>query len=274
MSESLPQFEFVDVPKTRPGRRWLAFAIVFIVIVVPLGVIAVIADNVARSAAQGIIETKVRSALSIPDATPVDVTVGGTSVLLQLVLGKFERVDIGVDGLSVGSLSGDAVLTARGIPTDQAKPIDSADLAFSATGDQLTKLMSGYTAIPLTGVTVASGAVQFSMSFTVLGAAVPVSVALAPSAVDGQLTLTPKSVGVNGQTFTPDQLGAALGPLGGGIAGTLGATQKLCVASLLPKGFVLQSVKVSGASLQLGVRAANVSLNQATFATKGTCPAT
>ena len=262
-SESDP-FGFVETEIVRRrGRGWIGFGI-FLVIVITGGVVL---DNVARGYVGKLIEAKARSSLALPESTPVTVTVGGTSVLYQAATGKFERVDVAIDKLGVGDLSGKAILTASGIPIKQSQPIDRARVVFIAGQGELTKLFAGFTGLPMSSVTIGSGAVQVGTTVTALGVTVPVAIAFVPSVVGGQLALTPKSLVVNGATLTP----AALRSTFGALADPLLATQKVCVAKYLPKQLPLDSVTIKGSSLELAVSGRSVTLSTALLTTKGVC---
>jgi hypothetical protein len=251
----------------RKRRRGVVLWSVLAAILVVLVIVAVALDGVARSYAGTLIENKVRSSLSIPASTPVDAKVGGASVLLQLLSGKLERVDVSSKGLAVGALTADATLTATGIPTDQSKPVDRAQLVFTVDETQLKTLVGTVSGIPVDSLTVQSGAINLGTKVTVLGIGIPVTVAVAPSAVGGELALTPKSVTFNGQTLTPADLRKTFGSL----ADTLLTTRKICVAEYLPKALKLDAVTVRGSSVALAVSADDVTLNSGVFATKGVC---
>ncbi|WP_394768702.1 DUF2993 domain-containing protein [Lacisediminihabitans sp.] len=259
----LPPDPVAPRKRRRGALIWSVLAAILVVLVVAL----VAVDGAARSYAGTLIENKVRSSLSIPASTPVDAKVGGASVLLQLLAGKFERVDVSSKGLTVGALTGDATLTATGIPIDQSKPIDHARLEFTVDETQLKTLVGTVAGIPVNSLSVRSGAIALATTITVLGIGIPVTVAVAPSAVDGELTLTPKSVTFNGQTLSPADLRKTFGSL----ADTLLRTQKICVAQFLPKSLVLDAVTVSGSNVALAVSADKVTLNSDLFATKGVC---
>lgn len=262
-SESHP-FGFVETEIVRRrGRGWIGLG-VFLVILVIGGVVL---DNVARGYVGGLIEAKARSSLALPESTPVAVTVGGTSVLYQAATGKFERVDVAIDKLGVGDLSGKAILTASGIPIKQSLPIDRARVVFVAGQAELAKLFAGFTGLSVSSVAIGSGAVQVATAVTALGVTVPVAIAFVPSVVGGQLALTPKSLVVNGATLTP----AALRSTFGALADPLLATQKVCVAKYLPKQLPLDSVTVKGSSLELAVSGRSVTLSTALLTTKGVC---
>ncbi len=228
----------------------------------------VILDNVARGYAEGLIQSKVRSALSVSDSTPVDVKVDGTSVLYQLATGSLERVDVDLPKASIGELTGSAKLTVRGIPVDQTKPIAGGTLVVSTDQAGLRELLKSFSGIPVTSVDLVDGAVRLGGSFDIFGVKIPVKVTLTPGAKNGQLTLTPKSFEVNGSTFTAAQLSKTFGALASGLTGT----QSLCIATMLPRPLHLQSLVITGTTVTVSGSIAPVVLNEQAFTTKGTCP--
>ena len=260
-SDSFPFVESEII--RRRGRGWIGLAVFLVILIV----IVVALDNGARWYVGNVIATKARSSLSLADSTPVSVKIGGASVLYQAAIGKFQRVDVAIDKLGIGDLSGKATLTATGVPLSQSKPIDEVRVVFVVGPDQLKKLLAGFTGLPVTSVTIASDAVQLGTTITALGVAIPVAIAFVPSAVDGQLALIPKSLVVNGATVTPDSLRATFGALADPVL----VTQKLCVAKYLPKQLPLESVTVKGSSLELAVSGRSVVLSTSLLATKGVC---
>jgi hypothetical protein len=262
-SDSDP-FPFVETEIIRRrGRGWIGLGVFLVILIL----ILVALDNGARWYLGNLIKTTARSSLSLADSTPVTVKIGGASVLYQAATGRFERVDVAIDTLGIGDLSGKATLTAIGVPLSRSKPIDSARVVFVASPDEVKKLLVGFTGLPVTSVKIASGTVQLGTTIAALGVSVPVAIDFVPSAVDGQLALTPKSLVVNGATVTPAGLRATFGAL----AEPLLATQKLCVAKFLPKQLPLDSATVRGSSLQLAVFGRSVRLSTALLTTKGVC---
>ncbi len=251
----------------RKRRRGLGFGILLGGILL-LVVAAIVLDGVARGYVATVIQSKVRSSLSLPASTPVEVTVGGVSVLLQLATGSLERVDVAVKSLPVGTLTGDATLTATGVPLDTSKPIAKARVVFSAGVDQVKQLLAGYGSVPIGSVALANGALQVGTEFSVLGVALPVSVALTPSAVGGKLALTPRELTVNGAILSPAKIRANFGS----IADTVLATRTICVAKYLPKSFILDAVAVKGTRVELAVIASSVLVNSSLLSQKGSCP--
>ncbi|MBG6107639.1 DUF2993 domain-containing protein [Frigoribacterium sp. CG_9.8] len=262
-SDSGPLFVETEIRRKR-GRGWIGLS-VFLVILIA---IIVALDNGARWYVGNLIKTTARSSLSLAASTPVTVKIGGTSVLYQAATGRFERVDVTIDSLGLGDLSGKATLTAIGVPLTRSKPIESARVVFAASADELKKLLAGFTGPAISSVKIVSGAVQLGTAISALGVSVPVLVDFVPSAIDGQLALTPVSLVVNGAPMTP----AALRATFGAIAEPLLATQKVCVAKYLPKQLPLDSVTMAGSSLQLAVSGRSVLLSTALLTSKGVCP--
>lgn len=231
---------------------------------------AVVLDNAARSYASEQIAAKVRSSMALPASTPVDVTVSGTSVLWQLLSGKLDRIDVGVARLALGALTGSAELSAEGIPIEAGKKIDRTTIVFTTDEKALATLVA--TTPGLTGgtVTLSDGGVKFGTNVTLFGFALPVGISFTPSASKGQLELTPTSISLNEQTFTAKQLEASAF---GALTDSLFVTHSVCVASMLPKGFVLDRVTVSGKNIALAVSAQKVVLDSKLMASRGSCPA-
>lgn len=231
---------------------------------------SVVADNVARGVVAEQIETQVRSSLSVPASTPVKVSVGGTSVLFQLLLGSLDRVEVGVASVSLGALSGSAQMTASDIPLDTNKPTAHARFVFVTDQTALKSLFSTIPGLLPKQITVDDEKVTLGTEITVAGYSLPVGIQFKPSASKGQLQLTPTAIIINKLNFTAEQLKSSVF---GSLAAPLFVSHTVCVAPLLPKGFTLESVYVTGKSIQLTVSAENIRLNNKLLSSKGTCPA-
>lgn len=256
------------VPRRKRRRSW-GFVIGCGVLAL-LVVGAVFADNAARSYASEQIATKVRASLALPASTPVDVTVAGTSVLWQLLSGKLDRIDVGVARLALGALTGSAELSAEGIPIEAGKKIDRTAIVFTTDEKALSTLFASTPGLTGGTVAVSDGSVEFGTNVTLFGFALPVGISFTPSVSKGQLELTPTSISLNEQTFTAKQLEASAF---GALTDSLFVKHTVCVASILPKGFVLDQVTVSGKRIALAVSAEKVVLDSKLMASRGSCPA-
>jgi hypothetical protein len=249
--------------KFRKSRAWIVWLVVLVVVVV----LAAILDGVARSVVAGTIRDKVRSSLSIPAASRVDVSVGGTSVLWQLAQGSLENVKIDADDVKFGSLEGTATVTARGLPLDQSKSVSNLAVTFAVGDTQLKGLVRELSGFPVTSVATADGVVKVGSEAKLLGIGIPFDLSFTPGASAGKLTLALKSVQYRSATFTPakfrDTLGALVDPLI--------KTRSICVANDLPAGFVLDAVTAVGSKLAFTVSGNSVALSSSTLTTKGMC---
>jgi hypothetical protein len=260
-----------STPKSRPKRRVktsLRFVLTAgIISLVIIG--AIVADGAARSYVAKQIETQLRTSLAVPASTPVDVTVGGTSVLFQLLSGSLDRVDVGIARVSLGELAGSAQLTASNIPLDKNKPTSLLRIVFASDQTALKALFSTVPGLSPKQITIADGKVTLGTEITVAGFSLPVGIQFVPSASKGQLQLTPTAIVINKLNFTAKQLKTSAF---GSLAEPLFVSHSICIAPLLPKGFVLESVFVTGKSIQLTVSAEDVTLNGTALSSKGTCP--
>jgi len=258
------------VPVRRRRRRW---PIVLVVVVIVLVALLVVADFVARAYAEKTIADQAHTALDVPASTAIEVRIGAGSVLLQLARAQFDEVRIASSGLVVGTLRGDADLLVRGLRVGDPAGLDTARLTFSTDEKGLSSLISGLSKgqdlpVAISGVTIAKGSVRLATEVPVFGAKIPAAIAVAPGATDGQVTLTPTSFSISGATFTPADVAKNLGSLGAELA----ETRTICVANQLPKGFRLDSLRVRGTELVLGVTAKSVVLGSELFHSTGTCP--
>lgn len=254
-----------DAPRRRHRGRNALIALVILVIL--LVIAAIVADGFVRRTEAQVVESNIRTSLAIPASTPVDVTVGGTSAILQYLAGKLDRVDVEVPSVTAGGFSGAASLTAKGISTGSSGAVDSATLSISTDQAGLKKLLAGFSTVNVTSVAIASGAVKIGTSVSVLGLKVPVAASVIPSAVNGKLVLTPRSFVINGATIPAADVAGKLG----GIADSLTKPQTVCVADQLPKALRLDTARVAGTSLRLSVSGTSLVLNNDLFANKGTC---
>jgi hypothetical protein len=254
-------------PRAKRRRSWAFVIVCGVLALLVVGV--VVLDNVARGYASDRIATKVRSSLSLPASAPVDVSVGGTSVLWQLLSGKLDRIDVGVAQLALGTLKGSAELTATGVPIEAGKPIDRTAIVFLTDQEALSSLFASTPGLTAGTVKVSQNTIKFSTEVTLFGFTLPVGISFTPSVSKGQLGLTPTSITLNKQSFTAKQLEASAF---GGLTDSLFVKHTVCVASILPKGFVLDRVTVSGTKIALAVSAEKVVLDSKLMASRGTCP--
>ena len=142
-----------------------------------------------------------------------------------------------------------------------------------ATVDQnnIAKLKSFLSGVTVDSIAVKSQRITVASKLSVFGFSIPVSVALTPSAKDGQLLFSPDTITINGADVSISDL---QGGVFGAAANAILPPQSFCVAQYLPKAIVLSDADVVGTNLVLKFGAKNVALGGSGFTTNGTCPAT
>ncbi len=244
----------------------------FVVVAVVLVVLIVgffIADAAAKTYARDQIRARIVSALGVSSAADVTVDVGSGSILLQALTGSLDTVDVRVPQLAFGGLVGAADIHATRVPLDTSKPVGALEVSYAVSGKNLAALAKNLSGREVTGVALDNSEIVAATTFTVLGAAVPVSLGLTPSVSRGELVFTPSDVRVGGQTFTAAQLAA--NPLFGNLARTLLKQQSFCVAQYLPKVLTATTAQVASGSLILGFSGDGIALDGSGFTTKGSC---
>ncbi|WP_411701022.1 DUF2993 domain-containing protein [Conyzicola sp.] len=264
MTETAPVLP--AAPKVR--RRWIGWVVAGGVLVVLLVVGFFVGEAAARAYASERIHDELVAAFELEADHPTDIDLGGGSLLLQAASGTVDRVDVAIDDVPLGDLTGDVTLAATGVPIDTAQPAET--IAATATIDEqnVGSLRDYLSGIQLDSITLGDGVIDVSATVQALFLSVPVAAAIEPTVTDGQLVFAPRSVTVNGSEVSVDELMS--GPLAGVASGFLGA-QTFCVAQYLPAAITLDGVTVTTDELELSFAGENVALGGGDLSTKGTC---
>lgn len=258
----------VGVSAKRKRRLWPFVAVAVVLVVLIVGIIA--ADAAAKAYAEDQIRQKLVSALGVAPGTPVDVRIGGGSVLFQAVAGHLDTVDVTIPSLAFGELVGAATLHATRVPLDPSAPLEKLAISYTVSEKNLSALAANLSGLKLDTVTLESPEIVANATFPVLGFGIPIGLGLEPSASKGRLLFAPTSIHVAGQTFTAKQLLAT--PAFSGLAKALLRQQSFCVAQYLPKALTVTSAKVVAHALVLQAVGDGAALGGAGFTTKGSCP--
>ncbi|HYI50307.1 MAG TPA: DUF2993 domain-containing protein [Microbacterium sp.] len=243
-------------PAPRKRRRAWPW-ILAIVIIGGLAVGAWFAGEwIARDIVTRTIRDQVITQLALPADQEVDVVVEG-AVLPQLIRGSLDDVTVSSEDVALDAFVGDVRVHAQ----DIAIRGDAAARAASATVvldlEQLRTLLSTIEQLPVESVGLAEPDVTMTTELSLFGATLPIGVALTPSAVDGDIVLTPASLQLAGNEITADQLTSQFG----GIADAVLRDYTVCIAQYIPAGVELSSIAVTGDQVvaQLDVDGAIVS---------------
>ncbi|GAA3206060.1 DUF2993 domain-containing protein [Microbacterium terregens] len=239
-TEPLPEWAHTEQPPARRRRVWPW--IVAVLVVAGLAVAAWFAGEwIARDIVTSTIREQVITQLALPADQEVDVSVAG-AVLPQLIAGTLDDVTVASDDVKLGALVGDVTVHAQDIAIrgDAAAGAASATVVLDA--DQVRTLLSTVENFPADSVGLAEPNVTMATDLRFFGLEVPVGVALTPSAVDGDIVLTPASLQLAGNEVSAD----ALRDQFGAVTDTVLRDWTICIASYIPAGVRLADISVTG----------------------------
>lgn len=267
-----PAVLVVETPPAKPKRkRWPWILAIVLVAVVGLLVAAFfIADSIARNYATDYVKQQIIKVLGLPEDTPVDVTLGEGSIILQALAGSINSVDVSADQLTFGQLTGDAAIHAEKIPLDGALPVGQLGITMTISEQHVRTLAGSLSGLDLKSIDLADGVIKVASEFNIFNIIViPVAVDLAPGATDGGITFDPVTVYLGEDPISVADL--RNNPEFSALAGDLLRTQTVCVANSLPKALTLDDVKVVGTDLVVSVNGDGVALSDPGLSTMGTC---
>jgi hypothetical protein len=256
-------------PVTRKRRRRTGWIIALLVVVVLLVVALFVGEGAARTYATDRIHDELATAFGLDADHPMDIDLGSGLFLAQAATSAIRSVDVAIDDVPLGDLTGSVDLRATGIPLDAARPVGTLTATATVDEQNVAKLGDYLSGVDLNSITLGDGTIDVAATVKALFLSVPVSAAIVPSAENGQLVFTPQSVSVSGRAV--DVADLTSGPLGSLASKFLGA-QSFCVAQYLPSAIVLDGVRVRSDDLVLEFSGRDVVLGGAGLSTKGTCP--
>jgi uncharacterized protein YpmS len=224
-------------PQRKRTRRW--GWIIALLVAIAVGVaIWFIAEWAARTLVTSTIQTEVGNQLSLAPED-VDVTVAG-SVLPQLIAGTLDDVTVSSEDVPLGpSVTGDVTVHASGVPV-RGGSVDAATATASFDQEQLRALLSTVEGFPAETVSLAEPDVAMSIELNVFGLTIPIGVALSPSAVDGDIVLSPARLDLAGAQISAEDLRSRFGR----IADAVLRDWTVCIAEYLPSGVTLADIAV------------------------------
>jgi hypothetical protein len=198
------------------------------------------ADAWARQQVADYVTDKVQEVLSLDSDKPVTVTVAGFSVLAQLLSGTIEKVDVGVENVTIGELNGDVTLVAEGIPIDLKEPVERVQIEFAVTEESVQSIAHLLSAKAIDDVELVDSEVRFTSRLSIFGFTLDVGAGVEPFAANGEVGFTPTSILLNGTRTDVSDFTAQFGS----FADALFTSRSICVAQYLPAALRLDSVVV------------------------------
>ena len=219
------------------------------------------ADLAARAFAQGYVAQQIEQSLPAGVESNVDVRIGGGSILLQLISGRLDNVDIAADDLTVGGVPVAATINLGGVPLDRTKPVDRAGARIVLTEDALNAVLVAQGG---TGSTrIRDGRVLYTGTVAVLGADLDVEVTADATVDEDSLLLTPISARVTSGPLNVDATALIDLVAPDGI--------DYCVGTYLPEGVAIERLDVGDGRVTLTLTGDGITLTEDAFARTRGC---
>jgi len=248
-------------------RRLLVGLVAGAVVLGLLAVGVVVAEGVARDRVEAEVRAQVRSALGLEASAPVEVRTSEAPMLLQLLSGRLDRVEVRADEVTFGGFAGPLSGAATGVPIAAGGAVDTLRVRFRVPEEQLAAASSELTDLPIDDLSIDGDEIAVRSEVEVLFATVPLGVRLAPTAVDGGIRLEPTSIRLGELELGVGDLRDRLGPL---VADAL-RPQEVCIADQLPASIRLSDVTLDGDRLVLDLSGDGAVLDEEALAELGTC---
>lgn len=255
----------VTPPPRRRRAAKVVTAIVVTLVVLVVGFIAL--DAWARQQVADYVAEKVRSVLSLESSDPVAVEIGGASVIAQVVTGSLDEVEVGVEDVTIGDLTGGVTLRAEGVPVDASKPVDRVQIEFRVGEDGIQSIASTLSASAIDSVRLVDGEIRVGTELTVFGVPFTVGLGVEPFADGGQIGFTPTSVELAGSRTSAESLIQTFGR----PAEQLLQPRSLCVATWLPASLGVDDVTIRDTTLIVTIGARAALFDEKSLSTLGTC---
>ena len=270
-TEVLPtQVLLVEDKPRRKRRAWIGWLIGILVLAVLLVVAALVGEQLARQYAESYVRERVLESLPVDPETPIAVEIGGGPVLLQAISGQMTQIDVDLPEITIGAVSGSAILTATGVPLDESKPVESLNIELTITEESVRELSGYLSGADLDSIAVGNGVVTVATKVSLLFVEIPITIDLLPSAADGGIAFKPETITLDDQQISVDDL--RNNPVVSSLAGTLLDSQVFCVAESLPSAFTISDVAVEGSNLVIGVNGDGFIFSDPNLLATGTCP--
>jgi hypothetical protein len=251
-----------DAARPKRRRRW---PWVLLIVVVLLALLVVAAEFIARSILPGVVRSLVIEQLDLPADQQLDVDAEGV-LLPQLIGGRLDTLHLSTDAVTLEGITGAADVTATGIPL-RGGDLGGASGTIRIDQTEFTTLLAG-TDLPVESVVFDEPNATLGGSFTVFGAAVPITLTLTPGAAEGDLELTPVGLSIGGLDVDVDGVGSMLGSVGDNLT----QPQRICIADQLPAGLTLTGLAIVGSEAVIDIDVDGAIATDPALLEKGVCP--
>ncbi|MCU1438637.1 MAG: hypothetical protein JWP66_1724 [Naasia sp.] len=223
----------VTVAGTR-RRRGIRRLIVAAIILLVLAALVIAADIAARAYAEEQVAQRVEESLPAGATADVDVAIGGRSMLLQLLAGRFDDVQLAAAPLTVEGVPVAVTVQLGGVPVDTALPVERATGRVVLTDEALDALLAAQGDEGTT--TIAGGRISYAGTVRIFAAELGYEVTGTATTDEDTLHLAPDSARV---TAGPIDLDASV------LIGLVAPDGiDYCLGDYLPEGIAIERIDV------------------------------
>ncbi len=225
--------------KPRRRRRWWLRVLIVLVV---LGVLAGAGEIVLRAVIPNIVAEQVREQLRLSDDHPVDVELGGSS-LLSALAGRVGPIEVEVPNAPLlEGIVATLAVEARSVPFDPTQgEIEGARAAVLIPAESVAPVVQLATQGMADTAQVRNGEIAVGRTLTLFGATVTLSVTLEISVQEGDVWVEPTEIKAAGFDLTTEQLRSVTGDALDGLL----TSHELCVRDRLPAGVTLTELRLS-----------------------------
>jgi len=244
--------------------------VIVAVIVVAGGLIA--AELVARTVVADRVDAELRQAFALEADDPLESSVDGPLVLLQLAQGRLERVRAEIPGVEAGSIRADLSLVAEGVALDASQPSERIEATVRIAESDVSRLLGAIGQAVVRDIRLDDGEVLIITGFDVFGLGFELAAGVQPSIESGVVSLTPSSLALNGARVEVAELRGQFGGFIDPVLDPLLAPRSFCIAEALPRGLDEQRIDVQNRELVVVVSGDNIALGGDDLVVRGSCP--
>lgn len=266
-TDVLPRPAETEDPEPARPRLGLLIVVLAGLLVILVASLGVIAETVARAEVQRIGVEEVRARLDAPASERIQVDIAG-SVLLQELVGRYDRIGVTVYSFPTGRANADLTMTIEGARrVDDAIWADKVSGAVTLTAAQATALLLPADAQGEMRVGFSDGDMVVSGSVLAGTTPVTVSAAVTPHFENGRVSAAFSSLMVGDKTLSLDEVAAQAG-----IDLSTLQPAPACVAETMPSFLHPRDVRVTDQQLRMEFDVDLAASDTAEGRAPGSCP--
>lgn len=221
-----------------------------------------VADAITRGVIEGTVADQIEQNLPENVEGTVDASIGGFSVLAQIVTGSLDDVTLRSDDLTANGVPLAVDIHGAGVPIDFAsRPVDRVEGTVTIAADAAAEL------IPLPagagGLVLGDGTVSYAGSIAIFGLSLDYSVTAEAVADGDQVLVTPTNVEIGSGGNSVD--------LSGVVQQISQQPIPVCVASYLPEGLEVSDITVTPSDARVTFESTTLVLDAESLQKTGSC---